>query len=102
MSRQKTMEAVAEAVNNGRVIESGWIGGILAGVPDGVPEDQLYVMRFSFYRGAQFVMHLLNSVPDAPDDEMIERMCAMMNEMRAEMQTFMEEHARAKKNVKTH
>ena len=102
MNREETIKAVAEAVDNGRLIESGWIGGVLAGAPDGVPEDQLYVMRYTFYRGAQFVMHLLNSMPDCPDEEVIARMCDMISKMQNEMQAFMKEHAGVPKKAKVH
>jgi hypothetical protein len=87
-------------MDQGKLIEAGWIGMRLACVPDDAPAIQLEEMRMAFFAGAQ---HLFGSLtgggldPDAePTDADIRRMDLIDAELRAFIKDFEMRHLKTK------
>lgn len=57
-----------ELVDQGKIIEAGWIGLRLAAIPDNASATQLEEMRNAFFAGAQHLFATIMSIMD-PGDE---------------------------------
>ena len=77
-------------VDDGLLIEAGWIGLRLVAIPLNAPAVQLEEMRNAFFAGAQ---HLFGSMMDVlePDAEPTEKDIERMALIDAELRKFIEE-----------
>ena len=80
-------------VDEGKLIEAGWIGMRIAAVAPDAPQIQLDEMRMAFFGGAQHLFSSIISILDPGDDETpadLDR----MDKIAGELQEFIEEFAR--------
>lgn len=74
-----------DLVDDGKLIEAGWIGMRMACVPDEASEAQISEMRLAFFAGAQHLFSSIMSIlePDAePTDKDLQRMDLIDAELR--------------------
>jgi hypothetical protein len=84
-----------ELVDQGKLIEAGWVGLRLAAVPLDAPKVQLEEMRNAFFAGAQHIFSSIMTIlePDAePTDKDLERMDLIDKELRAFINDFTIRH----------
>jgi hypothetical protein len=86
-------------VDDGKIIEAGWLGLRLLSIPQNAPEIQVTEMRQAFFAGAQHLFSSILSILD-PGSEPTERDLARMSLIDAELQTFIKDfklrHAQTK------
>lgn len=79
-------------LNQGLLIEAGWVSLRLAAVPADAPEVQLEEMRNAFFAGAKHlldsIMYLLDPGSEEPTDADLARMDKIQGELDAFIQTF--------------
>jgi hypothetical protein len=96
---QKQIDAIdtitKAIVDEGKIIEAGWVGFKLMVFPNSAPEMQLVAMRQAFFAGAQ---HLYTSIlrvmdpGDEPTDDDINRMTLINKELRDFIDDFEMNH----------
>lgn len=100
MNRREEIDKAAKAfvkkmVDEGRLIEAGWVGFQLAAYPDGTEDEQGRQLRWAFFAGAQ---HLFGSTMDfmdpgtEPTADDLRRMSLIEHEFRAFLHEFKEAH----------
>lgn len=80
-----------ELVDQGKLMEAGWVGLRLAAVPDDAPKVQLQEMRMAFFAGAQHLFSSIMGVLDAgeePTEADLRRMELIDAELRAFVRTI--------------
>lgn len=80
-----------ELIDQGKLIESGWVAMRLQSVNPGAPKDQLDDMRMAFFAGAQ---HLFGSIMSMlePDAEPTANDLHRMDLIAKELNRFIEEY----------
>lgn len=84
-----------ELIDQGKLIEAGWVGMRLACGLEDAPADQLHQMRMAFFAGAQHLMGSMMSAldPEAePTDEDLRRMGLIMGELDGFITAFARDH----------
>lgn len=80
-----------ELIDQGKLIEAGWISLRIAAIPEDAPPIQLQEMRNAFFAGAQHLFASIITVLD-PDEEPtaddMKRMELIDEELRAFIQDF--------------
>lgn len=84
-----------DLVDEGRLMEAGWIGLRLATGLEFAPADQLREMRMAFFAGAQHVFHTIMTIMDE-DSEPTEDDLRRMELIDAELQAFIRDFTGAK------
>jgi hypothetical protein len=79
-----------DLVDEGKLIEAGWIGMRIACVPEDASEIQLSEMRLAFFAGAQHLFAALMSIMDADSEPTAEDM-RRMRQIDDELRRFISE-----------
>ncbi len=79
-----------DLVDEGKLIEAGWIGMRIACVPDDASEVQISEMRLAFFAGAQHLFGSIMSILD-PGAEPTEKDMERMSLIDAELRRFISE-----------
>ena len=88
-----------DLVDEGKLIEAGWIGMRIACVPDDASEIQVSDMRMAFFGGAQHLFSCLMTIMESgsePTDKDLERMSLIDAELRKFVDELELRHASAK------
>ena len=91
MTTSTKMEMASDLARRGQLLEGGWLGMRQAVVPANAPPVQLREMRLAFFAGAQFLYSLLMHSISAGAEPTAEDL-ALMDAIRAELESFAEEH----------
>jgi hypothetical protein len=95
MPDRPVADAIIRAlVDDGRLIEAGWIAFRIAALPPHAPESQLVDMRIAYLAGAQHVFASLVTMLD-PEPEETEADLRRMEAIDAEMEAVQAELALA-------
>lgn len=101
-SKELIDDVCRKLVDDGRLIEAGWIGLKMISVPEGAPSLQIEEMRNSFFAGAQ---HLFASImgilePGAePTDKDLRRMDLIHEELNRFLEDFKLRHSKTAGNA---
>ena len=79
-----------DLVDEGTLIEAGWIGMRLACVPEDASEVQISEMRMAFFAGAQHLFSSMMQIMDA-DEEPTAKDLKRMDQIDAELRRFASE-----------
>ena len=82
-----------ELIDQGKLIEAGWVSMRLACDLEDAPRDQLHQMRMAFFAGAQHLMGSMMTALD-PGAEPTEADMRRMGLIAGELETFIAEFAR--------
>lgn len=94
MADRKFLERFTkELIDQGKLIEAGWVGMRLACDLEDAPPSQLREMRMAFFAGAQHLMGSMMSALD-PDAEPTADDLRRMDLIMRELDTFIAEFAR--------
>ena len=94
MADRKFLERFTkELIDQGKLIEAGWVSMRLACDLEDAPPDQLHQMRMAFFAGAQHLMGSMMSALD-PDAEPTEADLRRMGLIAGELEKFISEFAR--------
>lgn len=63
-----TDKLTKELVDQGRLIEAGWVSLRKFAIPKNASEEQLREMRMAFFAGAQHLWGAVNSIMEAGDE----------------------------------
>jgi hypothetical protein len=89
---RKVVDAVTEhLVDDGRLIEAGWIALRIQSIPDDASAVQLDEMRNAFFAGAQHLFTSITSILD-PGEEPTEKDMRRMNKIVDELDRFIEDY----------
>ena len=91
MTKEETLLRAKQAIHDGRILEAGFIATMLPNAPDEVSENQLRMVRLSFFHGAKCMMEALANVSKQPE----ERIEAMMQIVQKEMAAFFRDSNKA-------
>lgn len=85
--RAHLVRLTKQLADDGKLLESGWIGMRLACIPDNAPVEQLRSMRLAYMAGAQ---HAFSSMMNMMDEgqEPTEADMAKMDLLHKEIQAF--------------
>ena len=92
-ARETLVQAATEyAIDNGKIIELGWLALRAGAIPSDAPQRQLDSMREAFFAGAQ---HLFASIMTAldPGHQPTERDMQRMNSIGMELHAFIDAYA---------
>jgi hypothetical protein len=90
-SREEALNLLAKHwIEQGKLIEAGWIAMQLACIPPDAPQIQLDEMRMAFFGGAQHLFGTIMNVLD-PDAEPTEADLKKMDQIDRELKTFIAE-----------
>lgn len=83
--------AERDLVDQGKLIEAGWVGLRIAAIPLDAPKTQLEEMRNAFFAGAR---HLFTSIMTIlePGDEPTDVDLARMDQIDAELDAFIKDY----------
>jgi hypothetical protein len=84
-----------ELVDQGKLIEAGWVGLRLAAMHPDSPPDQLREMRMAFFAGAQHLFGSIMSILDPgeePTDDDLKRMDLIDKELKGFIAKFARDH----------
>ncbi len=81
----------AEAVDEGKIIEAGWLALRAQAIPADAPQIQLDEMRQAFFAGAQHLFGSIMTMLD-PDSEPTERDMRRMDSIDKELQAFIADY----------
>lgn len=84
-----------DLVDQGKIIEAGWIGLRLAAVPDNASAAQLEAMRNAFFAGALHLFATIMSIMDPGDDptaDDLRRMGSISDELDDFIEKFQLKH----------
>jgi hypothetical protein len=87
-------ELTKTLADEGRLIESGWVGLQLAAVPENAPPIQIREMRMAFMAGAQHLFSSIMVVLEPGDHEATEADLKRMDLIAAELDAFRAEMLR--------
>jgi len=59
-------EVTKKLVDEGKIIEAGWVSLKIMSIPDDAPQVQLDEMRMAFFAGAQHLFGSMISIPNLP------------------------------------
>lgn len=82
-----------ELIDQGKLIEAGWVGMRLACDLEDAPASQLREMRMAFFAGAQHLMGSIMSALD-PDEDPTDADLRRMGLIHRELETFIAEFVR--------
>jgi len=82
-----TRQVTAKLVDEGKLIEAGWISFCHFVIPKDAPPIQIEEMRNAFFAGAQHLFGSINSIMDA-DEEPTERDLMRMSQINDELHRF--------------
>jgi hypothetical protein len=89
---RKVIDAVTSSlVDDGKIIEAGWIALRVQSIPDEASAVQLDEMRNAFFAGAQHLFASINSILD-PGEEPTEKDIRRMESIASELDRFIEEY----------
>lgn len=94
--------AQRKLLDNGMLIEAGWLGLRIAAVPLDAPAIQLENMRNAFFAGARHLMTTILNIMDddrGPTDDDLHRMDQIEAELDAFIAAFELKHARPEGNA---
>jgi len=77
-------EVTKKLVEEGKIVESGWVSLKMQVIPENAPQVQLEEMRMSFFAGAQHLFGSIMSVLDEdaePTEADLERMSKINDEL---------------------
>jgi hypothetical protein len=81
LTQEEARARASEFIRDGKMIEAGWIVGLLKDAPEGTTKAQLDVMRMSFFCGAQHMLTLMLTAQNAGvDDGVIRQLVSDINE----------------------
>lgn len=97
MVDQSAHDAICrELVDNGKLIEAGWVGFQFMAIPESAPDIQITEMRKAFFAGAQHLfasmMGMLEAGEDATDKDL-----RRMDQINAELTRFLAEFKAAQR-----
>lgn len=87
-----------ELIDQGKLLEAGWIGLRLRVIPDDASATQLDEMRMAYFAGAQHLFSSIMSMLD-PDAEPTENDLGRMDLISAELNNFLEAFKRRPKST---
>lgn len=91
MTEDETVRITKGLIDQGKLIEAGWVGFANCVFPDGAGAQQLESMRQAFFAGAQHlfgsIMHALEEGDDATESDM-KRMDNIHHELTAFIEDF--------------
>lgn len=79
-----------ELVDNGKLIEAGWVGLRIAAINDDAPALQLTEMRMAFFAGAQHLFGSIMSILD-PGEEPTDADMDRITKIAEELETYVAE-----------
>jgi len=80
LTQEEANARASEFVQDGKMIEAGWIATLLKDAPEGTTQPQLDVMRMSFFCGARHMLTLMLTAQNAGvDDEVIKQLVSDIN-----------------------
>ncbi len=91
-------EVTKKLVDEGKIIEAGWVSLKMMTIPDDAPQVQLDEMRMAFFAGAQ---HLFGSImsflekDEEPTEADLERMSKINDELNQFLTQFKLKHFKA-------
>ena|SRR6266436_3316080 len=91
-------EVTKKLVDEGKIIEAGWVSLKMMTIPDGAPQVQLDVMRTAFFAGAQHLFGSMMSTLDEdaePTEDDLERMSKISEELDQFLIQFKLKHFKA-------
>lgn len=86
-----------ELVDQGKLIEAGWIGLRLIAVPDDAPPVQLKEMRMAFFAGAQHLFSSILSFLEEGGDEPTAKDLARMDMVDNELREFVDKELKGRR-----
>lgn len=96
MADRKFLERLSkELLEQGKLLEAGFVGLRLAAIPDNAPKVQLDEMRMAFFAGAQHLFGSIMSIldpGDEPTDDDMRRMDLIAKELDAFIADFKMRH----------
>ena len=86
MTDEEAKQQATVAATGGRLVEAGWIMMVLKGAPEGLSENQIAVVRGSFYAGAKHILTLMSKAQQQDlSDQMMQK---MVDDLQAEFGQF--------------
>ena len=84
MTKEQFKQQAHEMLQDGRVLEAGWIVNLRMGAPPEATENELYVARCGFFFGARFMLEIMVDAQRASEQD-LRRTVA---NLRKELETF--------------
>lgn len=95
-------KATRQLVDEGKLVEAGWIGLRMLAIPEAASETQVTEMRNAFFCGAAHVFSSMITMLDPgaePTDADLSRMSLISDELETFTKTFALRHAATKGNA---